>query len=243
VNWGAAPRNPILRGDEVHVWLSMTGQAPPARGLPGLLSVDEIERANRFYFSRDRERFIHAHGVLRTLLGRYVGADPARLRFSSNRYGKPALAGEWAGAGLNFNLSHSHEVVLYAFAFEREVGVDVEHVRPELAGEEIAARFFAAREAEALRRTPDGARAEAFFSCWTRKEAYVKAVGEGLSIPLDSFVVSVDPEAREVSLEVGGAAGEGRRWGIVSLRPAEEYVAALAAEGSGWQLKCWRADV
>jgi 4'-phosphopantetheinyl transferase len=238
-----APRNPILRGDELHVWLSMTGQGPQAQSLLDVLSTEEIERARRFHFSRDRERFIRARGVLRTLLGRYAGADPAGLRFCSNDYGKPALAGEWAETNITFNLSHSHKVILYAFALKREVGIDVEHIRPELAGEDVAARFFAAPEAEALRRTPAEARAAAFFSCWTRKEAYVKARGEGLSLPLDRFVVSIDVEAREVALDVCGDAGENRRWNIISLRPAEGYVAALAAEGSGWQVKYWRADI
>lgn len=242
-NWSDAPRNLALRSDEVHVWLSMSGQGSRVESLRRLLSNEEIERAERFHFSRDRDRFIHARGMLRTLLGRYAGADPAGLRFCSNKYGKPALDGEWAGTGINFNLSHSNEAVLYAFTLKREVGVDVEHIRPELAGEEIAERFFAAPEVDALRRAPDEARATTFFSCWTRKEAYIKARGEGLSHPLDSFVVSVDPEAREVTLEVHDDVEESRRWSIMSLRPAEEYAAALAVEGSDWELKRWRADL
>jgi 4'-phosphopantetheinyl transferase len=242
VNWEVAPRNPILRDGELHVWLSMARQEPHARNLLDVLSTEEVERAGRFHFSRDRERFVHARGVLRTLLGRYLGADPAGLRFRSNDYGKPALAGEWGGSGINFNLSHSQEVVLYAFALGREVGVDVEHIRPEFAGEDIAARFFSAPEAEGLRHTPAEARAAAFFSCWTRKEAYIKAKGEGLSFPLDRFAVSVDADVQDVALNVFGDAGESRRWTIISLIPATGYVAALATEGYGRKLNCWRAD-
>lgn len=243
VNWGAAPRKPILREGELHVWLAEAGQESHARNLLETLSVEEAERAGRFRFSRDRERFVRARGLLRALLGRYLDADPAGLRFRSNDYGKPALAGEWEGSSINFNLSHSHDVVLYAFALGREVGVDVEHIRPEFAGEEIAARFFAEPEVEALRHTPDEARVAAFFSCWTRKEAYIKARGEGLSCPLDSFAVSVDAEVRDVALDVFGNSGESRRWTITSLIPATGYVAAVAAEGRGWQLGCWRADI
>jgi 4'-phosphopantetheinyl transferase len=242
VNWEVAPSKTVLRDGELHVWLLTAGQGPRAESLLDLLSDEEVERAGRFHFGRDRERFVRARGMLRTLLGRYLGADPAGLRFRSNDYGKPALAGEWEGSGVNFNLSHSHEVVLYAFALGREVGVDVEHVRPELAGDDIAEHFFAAPEVEALRRTPAEARAVTFFSCWTRKEAYIKARGEGLSLPLDSFAVSVDAEAREVALDARGDAEEGRRWTIVSLSPAEGYVAALAVEGPASKFKYWRAD-
>jgi 4'-phosphopantetheinyl transferase len=219
-----------------------SGQASDAQRLLHTLSTDEIERAERFRFGRDRARFILARGTLRTLLGHYLGADPASLSFSHNDYGKPALAGEWTGSGVNFNLSHSHEVVLYAFARGRAVGIDVEHVRPELSGEDIAARFFSAPETEALRSQPPNTRPSAFFSCWTRKEAYIKARGEGLSYALDRFAVSVDSGAQDVVLDVFGDAAESRRWTIISLLPDEGYVAALAAEGTGWHLNYWRAN-
>lgn len=242
-SWEAAPPEPTVREGELHVWLLEAGREPPARGLLDVLSADEVERAGRFCFRRDRERFVQARGVLRMLLGRYLGADPARLRFCYTGYGKPVLGGEWEGSGVSFNLSHSHELILYAFALGREVGVDVERVRPEFAGEAIAARFFAAPEVEALRRTPAEARAVTFFSCWTRKEAYIKARGEGLSLPLDRFAVTVDARARDVTLDVFGDAGEGQRWTIISLPSPAGYVAALAAEGPSRTLNCWRANI
>jgi 4'-phosphopantetheinyl transferase len=243
VNWEAATPKPILREHEVHVWLSESGQESRGQNLLGVLSTEEVERAERFHFSPDRDRFVRGRGVLRMLLGRYLGVDPPRLRFRYNGYGKPALAGDWQGSGINFNMSNSGDIVLYAFALGHEVGVDVEHVHPGFAGEEVATSFFAPPEVEALRRTPPEARAAAFFSCWTRKEAYIKARGEGLSFPLDGFAVSVDTGAREVALEVFGDAQESRRWTIISLLPAQGYVAALAAEGGGWRLNCWRADI
>ncbi len=243
VTWSAPPHRPILTDGRLHVWLLKTGRASDARRLLKTLSTDEVGRAERFRFDRDRTRFVLARGVLRTLLGRYLDAEPATLSFVCNEYGKPALAGEWAASGVNFNLSHSHEVVLYAFARGRAVGIDVERVRPELAGEDIAARFFSAPEVEALRGQPADARASAFFSCWTRKEAYIKARGEGLSHPLDGFAVSVDSEARDVALDVFGDAAEGRRWTLISLLPEEGYAAALAAEGTNWQLNYWQAIV
>lgn len=243
VIWEESPSRPVIRDAEVHVWLAMTTWGPGGGRRLGVLSPEEVERAARFHFDRDRERFVRARAVLRTLLGRYLGADPAGLHFRLNEYGKPALAGEWEDSGISFNLSHSDEVVLYAFARGREVGVDVERVRPEFAGEDIAARFFAAPEVEALRRTPAEARAAAFFSCWTRKEAYVKARGGGLSLPLDGFAVSVDAAAREVALSVFGHAEVGERWTIIGLIPAAGYVAALAAEGDVRNLNFWRADI
>ena len=243
VTWSAPPRKPILDDGQLHVWFLQTGRASDARRLLETLSTDEVERAERFRFDRDRARFVLARGMLRTLLGRYLDAEPSSLAFSNNDYGKPSLAGEWAGRGVEFNLSHSHEVVLYAFARGRAVGVDVEHVRPELAGEDIAARFFSAPEVEALRGQPADARAWAFFSCWTRKEAYIKARGEGLSHPLDGFAVSVDSEARDVALDVFGDAAESLRWTLISLLPEEGYVAALAAKGTNWQINYWRAIV
>ena len=157
------------------------------------LAADEQARAERFHFERDREHFIVARGVLRAILGRYLNRAPERLSFCYGAHGKPALAGEAGADAIRFNVSHSHGVALYAVTRGREVGIDLERIRFDLAVLEIAERFFSRREVATLRTLPTEAQRQAFFRCWTRKEAYIKARGEGLSLPLDQFDVSLAP--------------------------------------------------
>ena len=161
--------------------------------LKQVLSADEHARAERFYFQKDRERFMVARGLLRTVLGRYLNQEPSQLRFCYSPYGKPALATGSGRNTLRFNVSHSHGLALYAITCGRELGVDVELIRPELPDEEIAERFFSFQEVSGLRALPPNMRLEAFFNCWTLKEAYIKARGEGLSLPLDQFDVALVP--------------------------------------------------
>lgn len=171
-SWLDAPEHLVLADREVHVWRSRLDQGEvTVRKLSELLSPDELLRADRFHFSRDRDHFIAARGSLRVILSRYVHVAPRLLVFSFNQYGKLAMCGP-AGVGLlQFNVSHSHGIALYAVAWGREVGVGVEFVREDFASFEIAERFFSPREVSALRALPPGARALAFFNCWTRKEA------------------------------------------------------------------------
>lgn len=230
-----------LEQGEVHVWRAELGASEAVlAGMRALLSDDERERAGRFHFQRDRSAFAVSRGVLRTLAGLYLDAPPEQLRFDYTPYGKPYLAGQFAGSTLRFNLSHSHEVVLYAFTSGVEVGVDVEYIRPELAGAEIAERFFSPREAGALFALPAAEFTEAFFKCWTRKEAFIKAVGQGLSFPLDQFVVSLAPRDQAALLSVRGDAREAARWSIRDVSPGQGYAAALAYEGEVGQVRCWR---
>ncbi|HEX8710063.1 MAG TPA: 4'-phosphopantetheinyl transferase superfamily protein [Pyrinomonadaceae bacterium] len=241
-SWQAPPEHLSLACDVVHVWLARLKQpAARARALLELLSPDERERAARFRFERDRESFINARGILRTLLGRYLEQEPASLRFDYNAYGKPSLAGASAATtALRFNLSHAHQLALYAFAREREVGIDLEYMREEFACEEIAGRFFSEREVEGLRGLAEDRRKEGFFNCWTRKEAYIKARGLGLSLPLDEFDVSLAPGEPAALLDVRDEPLELQRWSLRELMPAAGYAAAVAVEGSGWRLECWR---
>jgi 4'-phosphopantetheinyl transferase len=160
------------------------------RGLEQMLSHDEIARAERFHFERDRRRFVVGRGLLRAILGRYMGIESERLRFRYGEYGKPYLAEEYGGKALQFNVAHSQDMALYAIARDREVGVDIEYIRPFPNLMQIAEQFFSARENIALQAVPEHLKDEAFFTCWTRKEAYIKARGDGLSLPLDRFDVS-----------------------------------------------------
>jgi 4'-phosphopantetheinyl transferase len=243
--WGEPPADLALAPGEVHVWCAALDRpAGEVRALARLLSTDERDRAERFHFERDRARFVAGRATLRLILAGYTHAGPEGLVLRQGRQGKPALVGEpgaLAEAGaLHFNVSHSEGVALYAFALGRQVGVDVEHVRPVDDAEQIAARFFSPAECAALAMLPPDARLQAFFTCWTRKEAYVKAIGEGLSRPLEGFAVSLAPGEAAALLHVEGDPDEARRWRLEALAPAQDYVGALAAEGHGWRLACWR---
>src|ERR1043166_3077318 len=182
----------------------------------------------RFHFEGDRRNFLFCRGVLRILLACYLGASPAELLFAYSAHGKPSLA--VPPGDLEFNLSHSNGLVLFAFNRGRRIGVDVEFIRHDLNVEEIATRFFSTAEQIEIRHLPS--KYDAFFHCWTRKEAFVKARGEGLSCPLDSFDVSVAPESDEVSLTIRPDSSEGRHWHLHSLNSFPRYAAAVAVEAA-----------
>lgn len=227
-----------LAEGEVHLWRASLAQTPGAlRGFHSTLAPDEAAKAARYHFQRDREHYIAARGVLRRLLGLYLARPPESLRFAYGAHGKPTLAGVH---GLHFNLSHSHELALYAFARGRELGVDLEHLRPDLAGEEIAARFFSAREVSMLGALPAESRTRGFFNCWTRKEAYIKARGEGLSHPLDAFDVSLAPGEPAALLGTRGDPHELTRWTLHAPDAGEDYAAALAVHGTNYTLRLWQ---
>jgi 4'-phosphopantetheinyl transferase len=237
--WEDAPQRPALDAGEVHIWRACLRQQEAARHELSLsLSADERERACRFHFRKDREDFIAARGVLRSLLGRYTGVAPRLIRFSYNEYGKPFLDSE-PDAPLHFNASHSNGWAIYAVAWGREVGVDIEFMREDFPGFEIAERFFSPSEVSALRALPRGERTAAFFDCWARKEAYIKARGEGLSYPLRMFTVSLTPGEPAALLHIDGDPKEANRWSIVALSPCEGYRAALAVKGEAPSLRCW----
>jgi 4'-phosphopantetheinyl transferase len=230
-----------LAADEVHVWrIALNQPINEVQELRTLLASEEISRADRFRFERHRRRFVVVHGLLRVILGRYLGLEPSQLRFVYSDYGKPALAPAPATSGLSFNLSHTHELALVAVTRDRQLGADLEHIRPIPEVEQIAERFFAPQENEMLRALAGSEKLEAFYQTWTCKEAYIKARGEGLSLPLDQF--QVVPILGEVApwLSVKGDPQESSRWSLRKLLPAPGYVAALAVEGKGWQLAQWR---
>ena len=192
--------------------------APLAR----ILSPRECARAARFHFSRDRWRYITARARLRELLARRLDCAPAEVPLDCNAYGKPFVpAGD-----LRFNLSHAGDVTLYVLAQGRDVGCDIEWRNEQVAVDDVAARFFAAREVDVLRGLPAAERTAAFFNGWTRKEAFIKALGLGLSVPLDGFEVSLAPG--EPAAFVRGGAG----WSIHAFEPLPGLHAAIVARGS-----------
>jgi 4'-phosphopantetheinyl transferase len=231
---GDFPDLPILEKSAVHVWrlkLPLGINDKPARleRLRAGLSPDEQARAARYHFDVDRRRFAWTRGVLRTLLAYYVDTTPDRIQFGAGAKGKLHLTPPHGG--LRFNVSHSGEWACLALTRDREVGVDVEQHRPlrhDLFG--IADRFFAPAEVAALRAVPASDQEPAFFRIWSRKEAYIKATGEGVSAGLDTFEVSSGEEAA-VTLRVYGHPEEDQRWMMRSLDAAPGYAAAICIEG------------
>lgn len=201
-----------------------------------LLDDEERARSNRFLRESDRRRFVIAHGFTRLVLGHYLGVPAASLRFSVGPHGKPRLAD--VDPDLRFNLSHSGERAVLAVARGREVGIDIEQERP-IETLDLARRFFSQREFEALAAMQPGRRLKAFFRCWTRKESFVKARGDGLSSPLSGFDVSLEESAPQLLLGGEGESDELARWTIVSVPSDIAYTAALTAAGHDWRLMNW----
>ncbi len=234
-SWDPSPEQLELRDEEIHVWRAcLDCDEQLLRQFEATLASDEIVRANRFLFQKDRDNFIAARGILRELLGRYMNQSPAQLKFKYGSKGKPSLNVEPNESAPHFNISHSHGMALFGFAVHRQLGVDLELVRTDFGGEEIAECYFSPLEVEELRSLPPSLRSEGFFLCWTRKEAYIKARGEGLSIPLKSFRVSLTP-GQPNQLQ----SSDSFHWSLHSFRPASHYVGALVGEGKNWQLRCW----
>jgi 4'-phosphopantetheinyl transferase len=224
--WLTSAASPLIENDEVHVWkVDLSATVVEVR----LLSRGEYERAARFRFERDRQHFKAARSALRIILGRYLNLPPASLEFAQTEYGKPFLTNP-EGAGVLFNLSHSGEVALIAVAREREVGVDVEFMRADFATNEVAEQFFSMAEIYTLSGLEPHLRTQAFFNCWTRKEAYVKARGEGLSMPLDVFDVSLAPDVPAAMLSNRVNDTEPSHWIFQDLNIAPDYAGTLVVE-------------
>jgi 4'-phosphopantetheinyl transferase len=233
--WLSPPTHPRASHDEVHVWRVSLDESQSPK-FEALLDDDERMRAARFRFEEHRNRFTVARGALRSILGCYLEVEPTVLQFSYGRYGKPELAEGFAPIAISFNLSHSGELMLMAVTRGREIGVDIELINQEFATSDVAERFFSRREILSLRTQPQQLQTEAFFNCWTRKEAYIKARGEGLSLPLDQFDVSLESSGASL-LDNRITPGEVTRWSLRELHPAPAYCAAVAVEGFSWQLR------
>jgi 4'-phosphopantetheinyl transferase len=204
------------------------------------LSADEREWAGRFYFERDRQFYIVGRGLLRWLNGRYLHKPPADIQFTYGEHGKPALAGEQA---LQFNVSHGQGKLLIGFARGAALGVDIEQIRLLDNADKLARRFFSEAENEAYVSVPPSQKGEAFYNCWTRKEAFIKAVGEGLSYPLRRFDVTLRPGKPARLLRVKGSVEDAARWSLFSLTPFPGCRGALVVAGRPWTLSCWDGDL
>jgi 4'-phosphopantetheinyl transferase len=230
---------PFLKND-IHIWqadldLPMTD----IQMFKETLSMDEMERAKRFHFDKDRNRFIVRRGILRAILGRYLNVEPSRVQFCYGKNGKPILTDTFGKKTVCFNLSHSEGVGLYAVTQDHEIGVDIEHVRDILDMAQIAERFFSVRENIIFCSLPAGKRKEAFYNCWTRKEAFVKAIGKGLTFALNTFDVTLAPGEPAELLEIAGNIKEAAHWSVQPLALTHGYVGAIAVKKHDCSLAYW----
>jgi len=227
-----------LPENEVHLWRAPLQLAPAdlAR-VEETLAPDERARAAGFRFAEDRRRFTAARGILREILGRYLRCAPARLVLSYTSSGKPALQSPPEAGALRFNVSHSDELALFAVVHNREIGVDIERIRRDFAWKEIAERFFTSQEVGMLSSLPVNARHEAFLKCWTRREAYLKARGEGLSERDGRFDVVITPQEHPAVFSVERGLEEALQWSLKEIVDELGYVASLAVEGGTWTMK------
>jgi 4'-phosphopantetheinyl transferase len=229
---------PWLAEHATHVWwLNLDDTFLDEREWTRLLSADELQRSRRFRFPRDCRRFAIGRAMLRMLLASYLEDEPAKLSFHYSDHGKPSLAGAHESSRLRFNLSHSGNVAIFAFVLDRNVGVDIECVRTDIEVDVVAQRFFSPYERLALAALPASEKYLGFFNCWTRKEAFVKAVGQGLSLPLENFDVSLTPREPARLLATRPDAREAERWTMIAPGIQSGHVAAVVIEGPDIDLK------
>ena len=239
--WEAPPQSPlVLDEDTIQIWRLPLD--PPAQWLESgrqMLTPEETRRADRFIRAEHGRRFIAARAALRVLLAGYLNAEPEDLRLTQNEYGKPYLAGDHENSRVQFNLSHSCELGLVAFCLDAPIGIDIEQNRPRPDMLKIAKRFFAPQEVDALLAVEPEGQHQAFYTCWTRKEAYIKARGEGLHRSLKRFQVSLAPGDPPALLCTDDPPDESGQWTLYAIEPGAGYTAALAARGSPRQIRCW----
>ena len=235
--WLNVPDNLILSEEEVHIWRAdLEVDECFQSSLLKHLSPDEKNRAGKFRFAKDRCNFVAARGILRLLLGKYLEIKPAEISFQYSKFGKPGIANN---NSLQFNISHSQNIALFAFTKRFNIGVDVEFVNPSIEVKDIATNFFSTNEIMNLLALPEKQQALGFFNCWTRKEAFIKAVGEGLSFPLDKFEVSLEPDKPAELLATHWEPEAVSKWSMYSMSPAANFVGCLAIEGLVEQVKFW----
>ena len=226
-----------LREDEVHVRIASLDRPQAEQSyFESILAEDEIDRANRFHFQKDCERFVAGRGLLRIILSSYVGVSPGEIIFTYGSRGKPGLQPEIDRPAIEFNLAHSHGMAIYAITQDRPVGVDIEFIQADFPVEDVARNFFSVAELSTLQALPNTLRTEAFFKCWTRKEAFIKALGDGLSCPLSDFDVSLVPEEPARLLDVRWASEEVSRWCMEDVEAVPGCAAAVVFSGSGCRL-------
>ena len=235
-DWSQPHADLKLEPHQVDIWrISLDLEPDTVKWFESTLSADEFQRAMKFQFPADRDRYVSAHGFLRDVLSRYLGDEASTFKFSANPYGRPSLKGH----ELEFNLSHSADFALVAFTHNRKIGVDVERIRSGISAHVIARQYFSKAEVAELESLPLELRERAFFVGWTRKEAYIKAQGMGLSLGLDSFDVSITPDEPAVLRATRPTPDEAAKWTLLSFPVDPRYEAAVAVDGNDLEFRFW----
>jgi len=238
--WHKTPAKLSLSDKYIDIW--RTALDLPQRQVDEyltLLSSEEISRAQRFKVKRKYREYIISRGLLRRVLGHALRTDPAGFEFEYTEHEKPFLGLIHRGKSVSFNVSHSHEQTLIAVTLDHALGIDIEYVRQDVQFKQLARRFFSAQEAGELETYTEAGIPRAFFACWTRKEAFVKALGDGIAFGLNEFSVSVNPFDDTVALTTHWDPDEAGNWSLVSIRTDQEYIAALAVAGQGVKIRYW----
>jgi 4'-phosphopantetheinyl transferase len=229
-----------LPDNEVQVWRAdLDALAPHEERWRQLLASDELTRAARFHFAGDRQRYTAARALLRIILSGYLKTNPLDLEFCYSKKEKPSLAQRHAESNIQFNVSHSGGIALYAFAWRRELGIDVEKINPDVEVAAIARRFFSEHEQKQLLALPSDEQVEAFFRCWTRKEAYIKATGDGLSLPLSQFDVSLEPGSTDALVATRPDSQDAGQWQLRDVYAGEGYLGAVCVRDQDWRISSW----
>lgn len=240
-NWILAPQELILPDAAVHLWLAKLDVAESYRHqLAASLSTDEIQRAEKFVFEQHREHFVVGRGILRHLLGRYTGLAASAIRFNYNSFGKPSVRATPGQATLHFNVSHANGMGLFAFSRTSEIGVDIEFMNESVDIEQTGALVFSPHELSLIQALPPALRRSKFFQFWSRKEALIKAVGQGLSLPLRQIDISQAPEKAVVLPDSGGNEFSQGNWFIKDIHTIPGFSAAIAAVGKDWAVAYYR---
>jgi 4'-phosphopantetheinyl transferase len=223
----------------VDVWSVRLDEPAKAGSEVDVLSPDEIARASRFHFEKDRIHFARCRSALRDLLAEYLTIPAGEIRFEYLTSGKPQLAAEQNPSALQFNVSHSANMALIAVGSEHRLGVDIEKIRGDVDTTTLAERFFSLRERAGLQALPDHLRVPGFFACWTRKEAFLKATGEGLSFPLEDFSVTTHPDLDPEIEEIKGSTDEAKQWFLADLSVVDGFRATVARERSPYRVETY----
>lgn len=227
----------LLADTDLHIWrASLDGPLEELADYFDLLSPEEKDRAERYYFERDRNRYIVGRGLLRRLLSGYLGIEASRIEFVYGPYGKPAVATDSKNKLLQFNLSHSNDQALYIFGWDRLVGIDLEHIRPMQDADDFAAQFFSARETALINSLSGDQKWDAFFKFWTCKEAFLKANGSGLTTPLSEVEIALDVRGSARLISIGGDSAQAANWRLDTFNTVVGYQAAVAVEGHGGEV-------
>ncbi len=231
--WLKFPDDLTIKSNEAHIWQAdLQRSSAKLNRLNNILSSDEQQRAQRFHSLKDQERFAVTREILRIILSRYIDVSPEQIEFSYNRYGKPELSKSMISNGLEFNISHSGGIALFAFCPDHRIGVDIETIRSGDTHLKVPERYFSPREVTALRSLPEDRQREAFYACWTRKEAYIKARGLGIPSSLKGFTVNLEPGKPARLLESKSEPSDLNCWTLKDIDVGTGYKAAVAIECS-----------